>query len=166
MSVLFSLAEKVNDALRLRGLTLATAESCTGGTIASAITSVAGSSDVFKGGVVAYSNSVKMSILNVSPATLERYGAVSKETVEEMVAGVKKALDSSCAIATSGIAGPSGGTAEKPVGTVWVAIAVGETVTTELLQLGDNARRENIAAATEQVLNLLFNRLNKCSLSE
>ena len=163
MSVLVSLAEKVNDALRLRGLTLATAESCTGGSVASAITSVSGSSDVFKGGVIAYSNDVKMSILNVSRATIECCGAVSKETVEEMVVGVKKALGSNCAVATSGVAGPSGGTLEKPVGTVWVAIAVGDIVTTELLQLGNNPRIENITAATKQVLNLLLDRLNENS---
>jgi nicotinamide-nucleotide amidase len=111
------LAEK----LKAKGLTVGTAESCTGGTIASQITAVAGSSAYFKGSVVSYSNEVKMNVLGVQAATLERYGAVSEETVLEMAAGALKVLKTDCVMAVSGIMGPDGGSAEKPVGTVWIA---------------------------------------------
>lgn len=110
--------------LRIRGLTLATAESCTGGRIASRITSIAGCSDVMAGGVVAYSNDVKVSILGVDSETLRQHGAVSSETARQMVEGVCRVTGATCAVATTGIAGPSGGSAEKPVGTVWFGIAV------------------------------------------
>jgi nicotinamide-nucleotide amidase len=109
--------------LKEKGLTISTAESCTGGYIAHLITSVPGSSEAFNGGVVAYSNAVKQSLLSVSPDTLAAHGAVSEETVREMVIGACKALSTDCAIATSGIAGPSGGTPDKPVGTVCIAVA-------------------------------------------
>lgn len=155
------LAEKVNDALRARSFMLATAESCTGGSIAAAITSVAGSSEVFKGGVVAYSNEVKNALLGVSVDTLDCWGAVSEQTVKEMVTGVKEKMRCDCAVATSGIAGPSGGAPDKPVGTVWVAIAVGNIVDTCLLQLTDKGRAENISATTEKVLELLLGKLKE-----
>lgn len=151
------LASKLNAALREKGLMLATAESCTGGAVAASITSCAGSSDVFKGGVVAYSNEVKSSLLGVSPRTLAACGAVSEQTVREMVLGVMRVLHSDCAVATSGIAGPSGGTDDKPVGTVWIAVAVGENVKTELLQLQDKGREENICASVKKALSLLTN---------
>lgn len=155
------LAEKVNDALRARSFVLATAESCTGGSIAAAITSVAGSSEVFKGGVVAYSNDIKNALLGVSVDTLDCWGAVSEQTVKEMVTGVKERMRCDCAVATSGIAGPSGGAPDKPVGTVWVAIAVGNIVETHLLQLVDKGRAENISATTEKVLELLLGKLKE-----
>lgn len=155
------LAEKVNDALRARSFMLATAESCTGGSIAAAITSVAGSSEVFKGGVVAYSNEVKNALLGVSVDTLDCWGAVSEQTVKEMVTGVKEKMRCDCAVATSGIAGPSGGAPDKPVGTVWVAIAVGNIVETHLLRLVDKGRVENISATTEKVLELLLDKLKE-----
>lgn len=155
------LAEKVNDALRARSFVLATAESCTGGSIAAAITSVPGSSEVFKGGVVAYSNDIKNALLGVSVDTLDCWGAVSEQTVKEMVTGVKERMRCDCAVATSGIAGPSGGAPDKPVGTVWVAIAVGNIVETHLLQLVDKGRAENISATTEKVLELLLDKLKE-----
>ncbi|GMR04301.1 MAG: hypothetical protein BMS9Abin23_0196 [Thermodesulfobacteriota bacterium] len=111
--------------LKERGMTLATAESCTGGLLSSLITDVAGSSDYFSGGVIAYSNEVKKNLLNVSDETLERYGAVSRQTAGEMAEGVRKRLKSSAAVAITGIAGPAGGTARKPVGTVYIAVITG-----------------------------------------
>lgn len=115
--------------LETRGLTIATAESCTGGNIAHLITSVPGSSKVFNGGVVAYSNEVKKNLLGVKPETLDTNGAVSIPVVEEMVLGACEALASDCAIATSGIAGPGGATEGKPVGTVCIAVRIpGETL--------------------------------------
>ena len=110
-----SLEEKIGELLKAKKMTLSTAESCTGGSIAALITSVPGSSEYFKGGVVAYSNEVKMNMLHVSPETLQKYGAVSRETVIEMVQGVMESMKTDCAVATSGIAGPGGGTPEKPV---------------------------------------------------
>lgn len=116
MSVI--LAEK----LKAKGFTVGTAESCTGGTIASQITAIAGSSAYFSGSVVSYANKVKMNVLGVQAATLEQYGAVSEETVREMAAGALKVLGTDCVMAVSGIMGPDGGSAEKPVGTVWIAV--------------------------------------------
>ena len=110
----------IGELLKKRKLTVSTAESCTGGSIAERLTSIAGSSEYFKGSIVAYSNEVKKDLLYVSSETLEKYGAVSEETVIEMVKGAMKALKTDCAVATSGIAGPGGGTPEKPVGTVWI----------------------------------------------
>ncbi len=113
----------IGDLLREKGAWLATAESCTGGTIASMITSVPGSSAYFRGSVVAYSNLIKMSLLHVNESLIGQYGAVSKEVVEAMAAGARDILQADYSIATSGIAGPDGGTDDKPVGTVWIAIA-------------------------------------------
>jgi len=109
--------------LRAAGKTLALAESCTGGHLSELITSVAGCSDYYKGSVTSYSNEVKMRVLGVRPETLAQHGAVSEACVREMAAGVLKALDSDYAAATSGIAGPGGGSEEKPVGTAWLAAA-------------------------------------------
>ena len=131
--------EELGKLLASKKLTLSTAESCTGGGIAATITSVAGSSEYFMGGVVAYSNEVKMDLLHVSAETLEKHGAVSRETVMEMAAGAMKTLKTDCAIATSGIAGPGGGSAEKPVGTIWIAVAYKNEIVTAM-QTGDNGR--------------------------
>ncbi|MBM3838992.1 MAG: competence/damage-inducible protein A [Verrucomicrobia bacterium] len=106
-----------------RNQTLATAESCTGGYISSALTNVSGSSAVFLGGVVSYSNESKQRFLHVNPATLERHGAVSEETAREMAEGIRQQLDTTYGLAVTGIAGPTGGTPEKPVGTVYIALA-------------------------------------------
>jgi len=123
--------------------TISTAESCTGGYIAHLITSVAGSSDYFKGSVVSYANEVKQNVLGVKAETLERFGAVSEQTVTEMVKGVITKLNTDYAIAVSGIAGPGGGTAEKPVGTVWVAVGSSANVKTRLYSF-PGSREQNI----------------------
>lgn len=148
------LSKEINELFWKEGLTLATAESCTAGNVAAAITAIAGSSHFFKGGIIAYSNEVKENLLGVSHETLETYGAVSEETVVEMVKGAMKTLNSDCAVATSGIAGPMGGTAEKPVGTIWIAVACKDEVMTLKLE-GDEGRNKNIANATQNALLLL-----------
>lgn len=150
------IAEEVNARLRLGALTIATAESCTGGAIAAAITSVAGSSDVFKGSVVAYSNDVKHRVLGVAQEVLDSEGAVSAATVEAMAVGVQRLIGSHCAVATSGIAGPGGAVPGKPVGTVWVAIVVGDKRIVRLLTLQDKGRENNICTTVKNVLSLLL----------
>ena len=142
--------------LRSKGYTFATAESCTGGAIAASITMVAGCSDVMLGGVVAYHNNIKHEILGVSNEILDKYGAVSEVVVREMVAGVSMRFGADCAIATSGIAGPGGGTHEKPVGTVWVAVKVADKVVTHLLQLQDKGREANIESTVLEVLKMVL----------
>ena len=140
--------------LARRGETLATAESCTGGNIAHEITRVAGSSVYFKGSVVAYANEVKEHVLHVSPQTLEQCGAVSRETVLQMTAGVQRLLSTDCAIATSGIAGPGGGTPEKPVGTVWIAARYGNRDKVDCFRF-EGDREQVIARATQAALLML-----------
>lgn len=109
--------------LQAKGHTIATAESCTAGFVAHQLTSIPGSSEYFNGGIVAYQNEIKMKLLNVAEATLQQDGAVSQACVEQMAEGVKKQLNTDWGVATSGIAGPGGGTAEKPVGLVWLAVS-------------------------------------------
>lgn len=138
--------------------TLSTAESCTGGGIASIITSIPGSSQYFSGCIVAYANDIKISLLNVKRTTLEQYGAVSEQTVIEMAKGAMKSMKTSCSIATSGIAGPGGGTLEKPVGTIWIAIACNERIVTMKLK-GDCGREENIKNTIKNALKLLVENL-------
>ena len=149
-----SLEEKIGELLKAKKMTLSTAESCTGGSIAALITSVPGSSEYFKGGVVAYSNEVKMNMLHVSLETLQKYGAVSRETVIEMAQGVMESMKTDCAVATSGIAGPGGGTPEKPVGTIWMAVACGGLIVTEKEE-GDAGRAENVKKTVHNALLLL-----------
>lgn len=136
-------------------MTVATAESCTGGAVSQAITSVPGCSAVMRGAVVAYHNDVKTAVLGVSPAVIEAVGAVSEEVVRQMVEGVSRLMSADCAIATSGIAGPGGGTAEKPVGTVWVAVKVRSVVVAKKLQLSDEGRLQNVANAAYEALAML-----------
>ncbi len=140
--------------LKEKKLTLSTAESCTGGYLAHLITSVPGSSAYFMGSVVSYANSVKMNQLGVAASTLEQHGAVSEQTVREMVAGAIRLLGTDIAIASSGIAGPDGGTPEKPVGTVWLAVGNEERIVTKKLQLTKN-RLLNIQYSGYYGLNLL-----------
>ncbi len=147
--------EELGNLLKSKKLSLSTAESCTGGGVAAAITSVAGSSEYFMGGIVAYSNDVKTSLLHVSSNTLEKYGAVSRETVMEMAAGAMNTLKTDCAIATSGIAGPGGGSREKPVGTIWIAVAYKNEIVT-VMQTGDNGRAENVQNAIQNAMDLLI----------
>ncbi len=149
------LEEEVGRILKSKGISVSTAESCTGGGIAALLTSVSGSSDYFKGGIVAYSNQVKVDLLHVSEDTLKQYGAVSRETVVEMVKGAMKSLKTECAVATSGIAGPSGGTLLKPVGTIWIAAAYKNEILT-LKQEGDDGRTQNVHKAIQNALLLLI----------
>lgn len=127
--------------LRARGLTCATAESCTGGGVGSAITSVPGSSAVFSGGVISYSNEVKNRVLGVSQETLNTVGAVSSETAIQMARGARELLRADIAVSITGIAGPDGGSEEKPVGLVWFGIAseAGERAEKAIFR-GDRAR--------------------------
>jgi cinA-like protein len=155
-----TLAGALGSILTERGETLATAESCTGGNIAHEITRVAGSSVYFKGSVVAYSNEVKIRVLNVSLETLSGFGAVSRETVLQMVSGVQRLLSSDCAIATSGIAGPGGGSVEKPVGTVWIAVRYGERSEAECFCF-EGDREQVIARATQSALLMLIQLMTK-----
>ena len=151
-----TLDELVHKTLIGRGLTLATAESCTGGNIARLLTAQAGASAYFKGGIVAYSNEVKESILGVKHSTLEAHGAVSEATVREMAEGVRQRLGADLAIAPTGIAGPDGGTPEKPVGTVWIAVADATHTEAKLLQFGANRRQQNIDRSTNQAFAMLM----------
>jgi len=138
-----------------QGLKLATAESCTGGAIAACITQVAGASRVFDCGIVAYHNRIKSEVLGVSNSTLSEFGAVSGQTVQQMAEGVKRLSGADYGIATSGIAGPSGGSAEKPVGTVWIAIAGKKETVTKKFQFA-NSRDINIERSSMQALIMLW----------
>jgi nicotinamide-nucleotide amidase len=150
-----SVSQVLGDLLAERELTVACAESCTGGNIAHKITQSPGSSAYFLGSVVSYSNDVKANVLNVSRNDLGRYGAVSREVVSSMARGVSELMHSDCALATSGIAGPDGGTKFKPVGTVWMSAKYGEKVVTELIHFTGN--RDNvIESATNHVMVMLI----------
>lgn len=140
--------------LKEKGKTLAVAESCTGGYISHLITSVAGSSAYFKGAVVAYANEIKVNQLGVENSVLQSEGAVSKAVVEQMALGALKNLNSDFAIATSGIAGPGGGSAEKPVGLVWIAVASKDGMFSKEFKFGDN-RERTILMASLTAMNLL-----------
>jgi nicotinamide-nucleotide amidase len=137
-----------------RKMTMATAESCTGGSIAARVTSVPGSSEYFKGGVVAYTIAVKESVLHVPAEIIDKYGVVSEETAVEMAKGAMRTIGADCAVATTGVAGPSGGTPEIPVGSVWIAAAVGHRIITKL-QKGDDGRMENVNKAVRNALHML-----------
>ena len=150
-----TLPELVAQKLTSAGCTLAVAESCTGGTIASRLTALAGASAYFKGGIVAYSNEVKECALGVSHDTLAAHGAVSEETVRQMVEGVRSRLDSDYALATTGIAGPTGGTPDKPVGTVWIAACSRNTTVTQLMHYGDR-RQQTIDRTVNQAYAMLI----------
>ncbi len=149
-----TLENVVGKLLREQKKTLSTAESCTGGYIAHRITSVAGSSDYFMGSVVSYSNEMKINLLNVKPSTLEKHGAVSEATVIEMVKGALETMKTDIAVSVSGIAGPDGGTPEKPVGTIWLAVGDKNLIKTQKLQLGKN-RIKNIEYTAVQALNMI-----------
>lgn len=148
------LEKLIGNALAAKGKTLGTAESCTGGNIAHQITTIAGSSQYFKGSVVAYSNEIKTNVLHVSEDDLEKRGAVSKEVVEQMAEGARKLLKTDYAVATSGIAGPTGGTDEKPVGTVWIAISSEKETISREFHYG-TVRLQNIERTTQTALLML-----------
>ena len=156
-----SIETKVGQMLREKGLLLAVAESCTGGLISHRITSVAGSSDYFSGGIVAYANEVKVAMLGVREMTLAENGAVSTAVAKEMAEGVLRKLNADVAIATTGIAGPGGGTATKPVGLVFIALATeGEAEVRPFRFNGDRMSIKRVAsdAALEMIYNSLLNK--------
>ena len=149
------LSKEISEIFWKEGFSLSTAESCTAGNVAAIITAVPGSSHFYKGGIGAYANELKQNILQVKAETLETYGAVSEETVIEMVKGAMQVFNTDFAVATSGIAGPAGGTPEKPVGTIWVAAGCKDKIVTAKLT-EDNGRDKNIQSATKKTLQLLL----------
>ena len=149
------LEELVGKLLKDRHCTVATAESCTGGKVASLITSVSGSSEYYKGSVVSYCNEVKADVLGVSRADLEKYGAVSSTVAEQMASGVRKLLGVDYAVSTTGIAGPTGGSDEKPVGTVWIAVATPTRVVSRKYVFGKD-RSINIERFAASALSMLI----------
>ena len=156
-----TLAEALVSELVAADRTVAAAESCTGGWIAKALTDVSGSSQVFGYGIVSYSNSAKDSLLGVPPAAIEQHGAVSETVVRAMVEGVKAVSNADLAVAVSGVAGPDGGTAEKPVGTVWFAWAQpGGEVSSERRHFAggrDDVRRQTVIHALQGLREILRN---------
>ena len=152
------LARQIGEALKARGLRLATAESCTGGWAAMALTAIPGSSDWFERGYVTYSNAAKREDLGVAEETLRRHGAVSEEVAREMAAGALQRARAQVALAITGIAGPTGGTKDKPVGLVCFAWALGSKMTSQTRRFdGDreSVRRQSVLHALERVLELL-----------
>ena len=145
---MFNVSTELVKELSSRRLTISTAESCTGGLIAKSITDISGASEVFWGGVVSYDNSVKENVLRVKHETLTSYGAVSAQTACEMAEGVRNLCKTDIGISTTGIAGPGGGTKEKPVGTVYVAIATKDGVSSTLLQINPQLSRDEIRQST------------------
>ena len=149
-----TMEEVVGGLLKSNSNTLATAESCTGGYLAHLVTSIAGSSAYFKGSVISYSNEIKVNELGVNAADIDSYGAVSQQVVEQMAIGGREKMNADYCLSTSGIAGPDGGTEEKPVGTVWIALAGKEGVQSKLLHLGEH-RFRNIRRSALSALNML-----------
>lgn len=155
-----SLEQLLQNRLREKKMSIGVAESCTGGTISAMITAEPGASSVLKGSIISYSNEVKINILKVSRQDLEKYGAVSREVAEQMAIGVKSVLDTSIGIATTGIAGPDGGSDEKPVGTVWIAIAIENQVFAKMHRFNLN-RRQNIQRAANMAILEAIIRINQ-----
>lgn len=136
-----AVAENLVALLKARGLTCATAESCTGGGVGSAITAVAGSSEVFLGGIISYANEVKRDVLGVAADALEKFGAVSPQVAEQMADGARRLTKADLAVSLTGIAGPGGGSAEKPVGLVWFGLSTPSGTRTEkAIFRGDRAK--------------------------
>ncbi|HEY6089928.1 MAG TPA: nicotinamide-nucleotide amidohydrolase family protein, partial [Gemmatimonadaceae bacterium] len=153
------LAAVVLEKCRAAGLKLAVAESCTGGMLGERLTNVPGSSDVFLGGVIAYHNDVKRNLLGVRAEALEKYGAVSEQVALQMASGVREKLGAGVGVSVTGIAGPGGGTPEKPVGLVWVAVQGSEVKARRFHVVGDRAeiRQRAAQAALEMVRRALSN---------
>jgi nicotinamide-nucleotide amidase len=147
-------AEVIDRLCKQKKISLSVAESCTGGYIAHLITSQPGCSDYFKGGIVAYDNEVKRNLLSVSEQDLKEHGAVSQQVVEQMARGMRTLLNTDIAVATSGIAGPTGGTDGKPIGTVWIAVATSSRVISRLFQFGA-FRDRNITRASLEALAMI-----------
>ncbi len=155
-----SAAERLVSLLTARQMTCATAESCTGGGIGAAITSVSGASAVYKGGIISYANEAKENLLGVKSVTLAQHGAVSPETAAQMAQGARQKLKVDLAVSVTGVAGPTGGTPEKPVGLVWFGVASARgTFTEKHIFAGDRA--EIRAATAEQAIELLLKELEK-----
>ena len=150
------LEESVGKELLAQGLTIACAESCTGGLLTSRLTDIAGSSAYVMGSVVSYTNRIKESLVGVRHETLLSHGAVSEETAREMAEGVRRRLGADLAIATTGIAGPDGGTKEKPVGTVWIAVADATHTEAQLLSFPGRRRQQNIDRTVNQAFSMLI----------
>ncbi|MCF6352440.1 MAG: competence/damage-inducible protein A [Cyclobacteriaceae bacterium] len=146
-----SIQSVVGQILKSKNETISTAESCTGGHLAHLITSIPGSSSYYKGSIISYTNQIKQAQLGVSLNTLNKYSAVSEQTVKEMAEGVRKKFNTTYALATTGIAGPNGGTKEQPVGTVWIALATPTGIHTKLLALAKD-RMLNIEASSKSAL--------------
>jgi len=155
-----NLEEVVGKLLRDKGLSISTAESCTGGLLAATLVNVPGSSDYFKGSVVAYSNEIKNKVLGVKEETLKEFGAVSPQTAKEMALGVKRLLNTDIAVSTTGIAGPGGGTAEKPVGLTYFAIAFKDRVEV-FKKIFPYSRNQNRLSAVYFALFRLYNLLRR-----
>lgn len=151
--------DKIIQELKARKLTLASAESCTGGRIPAAITAVPGASDVFQGGVVAYQSSVKSELLNVPLEDIEKFDVVSEPVVIQMVKGACKLLTADIALASTGYAGPSSGNPDIPVGTIWIACGSNDKVLTKCLHLNDD-RVHNVERAVVEVFGLLADYLS------
>lgn len=155
-----SIEELIQESFIKNKWTLSVAESCTGGAIASRLTKIAGSSQYFLGGVVAYSNELKMKFLDIKEETLKNYGAVSAETAVEMASKIKLKTNSDFSLAVTGIAGPAGGSPEKPVGTVWVAISTPKKLGIWSLKL-NGSRQQIIEQTVETILNRLWKLINE-----
>jgi len=149
---------QIGDLLRAQALMLATAESCTGGLVADRITNIPGSSDYFVGGIVAYANAVKIRSLGVASETIERCGAVSRETVLEMAHGARAALRADIAVSISGIAGPGGGLPGKPVGAAWIGLAASDGAWARVF-CWDGDRVQNKRASAEAALQMVWDYL-------
>ena len=161
-----SIEKQTVELLKSKKLKLATAESCTGGLISKRITDVSGSSEVFEGGVVCYSNRFKENVLGVSPETLKKYGAVSRETAREMVKGVLSLTKADIAVAVTGIAGPSSDDTNKPVGLVYIAVSDGKsTIVKKLLNnfTGD-VREQNRSISAETALEMIMEAIRRTTI--
>ncbi len=158
-----TLEERVVNALKEKSLVMACAESCTGGFIAKRITDIGGSSSVFNCGIVSYSNEIKENVLGVSHNTLVNHGAVSEETVCEMVKGVLMLSGADIAVAVSGIAGPLSDNTEKPVGLIWLAVSNGDWVETKCLNnnFSSDVRNNNRISAADTALSMILERVGE-----
>lgn len=157
---LFELSTQLGKILSSKHLTVSSAESCTGGLLGHVLTGVSGSSEYYLGGIIAYSNQVKESLLGVRPETLAEYGAVSEQTAREMASGVREKLGADIGLATTGIAGPTGGTAIKPVGLVWIGTST--NAKTEAFECQFKGEREEVKNSTvNKVLRHLIDLISK-----
>lgn len=156
-----SIERQVFDLLKEKGMTFASAESCTGGNIAHLITLIPGSSEVFRGGAVTYATPTKTKVLKVPKKTIDTDGVVSRRVVEAMAIGTRNLMEADFGVATTGVAGPSGGTDENPVGTVWIGVATPNGTVSERVNFG-KGRRKVIRQATLEAYRLLYEAVKRC----